>query len=153
MNQRIVYTNTEGSVSVILPAPEWFAPDEEGNVKTIEELAAKDVPQGLTWRIVDVSALPASRNWRNAWTDANPTETVDVDLEKAKEAHKALMVAKALQRIQPDAFGQRDVSQVKAEIDALPVDAVTSLQDLYNLWPESIEKRTSTREYRMHAEV
>ena len=34
---------------------------------TIEELAAKDVPSGKPYKIVDVSDIPTDRTFRNAW--------------------------------------------------------------------------------------
>ena len=63
MNQRIIYPTPEGGVAVIIPAPEWLA--EEGN--TIESLAAKDVPAGVEYKIIDVSEVPTDRTFRNAW--------------------------------------------------------------------------------------
>ena len=59
MNKRIVYQNDDGGVSVIVPAPEC--------VLTIEEIAAKDVPAGKPYKIVDVSDIPSDRTFRNAW--------------------------------------------------------------------------------------
>ena len=61
MNQRIVYNNDEGGISIIIPTAEWL---EE---HTIEELAAKDVPAGKDYHIVDVSNIPSDRTFRNAW--------------------------------------------------------------------------------------
>lgn len=61
MNQRIIYPNPEGGVSVIVPAPEAL------ETMTIEEIAAKDVPTGVEYKIIDVSELPQSREFRNAW--------------------------------------------------------------------------------------
>jgi hypothetical protein len=40
------------------------------------------------WRIADASDIPADRTFRNAWTDANATATVDVDMGKAREIHR-----------------------------------------------------------------
>ena len=59
MNQRIIYKNDEGGVSIIVPAPECGL--------TIEEIAAKDVPAGKAYQIVDVSDIPSDRTFRNAW--------------------------------------------------------------------------------------
>ena len=59
MNQRIIYPNDEGGVSILIPA------DECG--LTIEEIAAKDVPQGKPYKIVDVADIPTDRTFRNAW--------------------------------------------------------------------------------------
>jgi len=59
MNQRIIYPNDEGGVAVIIPAPDCGL--------TIEQIAAKDVPQGKPFKIVDVADIPADRTFRNAW--------------------------------------------------------------------------------------
>lgn len=59
MNSRIIYPNDEGGVSVIIPAPECGL--------SIEEIAAKDVPAGKPYKIVDVADIPSDRTFRNAW--------------------------------------------------------------------------------------
>jgi hypothetical protein len=59
MNKRIIYPNDEGGVAVVVPA------DECG--LTIEQIAAKDVPAGKPFKIVDVSEIPDDRTFRNAW--------------------------------------------------------------------------------------
>lgn len=61
MTQRIIYPNDDGGVSILIPTPEYL---EE---HTIEELAAKDVPEGKPYKIVDVSDIPEDRTFRNAW--------------------------------------------------------------------------------------
>ena len=61
INQRIIYPNDNGGVSIIIPTPEYL---EE---HTIEELAAKDVPAGKPYKIVDVADIPTDRTFRNAW--------------------------------------------------------------------------------------
>jgi hypothetical protein len=58
MNKRIVYQNDEGGLSIIVPADCGL---------TIEEIAAKDVPEGAEFRIVDTSDIPTDRSWRAAW--------------------------------------------------------------------------------------
>ena len=59
MNQRIIYPNDNGGVAIIIPAPDCGL--------TIEEIAAKDVPQGKPYKIVDVADIPTDRTFRNAW--------------------------------------------------------------------------------------
>ena len=59
MNERIIYPTPEGGVAVIIPAPECGL--------SIEEIAAKDVPAGVEYKIVDVSEIPSDRTFRNAW--------------------------------------------------------------------------------------
>lgn len=58
MNQRIIYPTDDGGVAIIIPADCGLS---------IEEIAAKDVPQGKPYKIVDVSDIPADRTFRNAW--------------------------------------------------------------------------------------
>jgi hypothetical protein len=59
MNSRIIYPNDDGSVSIIVPAVECGL--------TIEEIAAKDVPEGKPYKIVDVADIPSDRTFRDAW--------------------------------------------------------------------------------------
>ena len=59
MNKRIIYHNENGRVAIIIPA-------ESG--MSIEAIAAKDVPTGKTYKIVDVTEIPTDRSKRNAWT-------------------------------------------------------------------------------------
>jgi len=57
--KRIIYPTDDGGVAVIIPAPECGL--------TIEQIAAKDVPEGKPYQIVDVSDIPSDRTFRNAW--------------------------------------------------------------------------------------
>ena len=67
-DKRIVYINEEGGVSVITPA------DKE--TRTVEEIAAKDVPTGKKYKIVDVSGISSDRSFRDAWT-VNESDLTD----------------------------------------------------------------------------
>ena len=59
---RIIYPNDDGGVSILIPAPEAL------ETMTIEEIAAKDVPAGKPFKIVDVSEIPSDRTFCNAWS-------------------------------------------------------------------------------------
>ena len=58
-NKRIIYQNDTGGVAVLIPADCGL---------TIQEIAAKDVPTGKAYKIVDVSEIPTDRQWRDEWT-------------------------------------------------------------------------------------
>lgn len=58
MNKRIIYKTANNGVAVIIPSE---------NVLSIEDVAAKDVPVGVQYKIVDVSEIPTDRTFRNAW--------------------------------------------------------------------------------------
>ena len=70
--KRIIYKNTDNTVRVVIPS------DEALQSMTIEQIAKKDVPTGLNYKIVDVSEIPSDRQFRNAWTidDAELTDGV-----------------------------------------------------------------------------
>lgn len=59
MNSRIIYPTDDGGVVIIVPAAECGL--------TIEEIAAKDVPAGKDFKIIDVEDVPTDRTFRNAW--------------------------------------------------------------------------------------
>ena len=59
-DKRILYTNDEGRLIVVIPT------DECG--LTVEKIQAKDIPSGKTSYIVDKSIIPTDRSFRNAWT-------------------------------------------------------------------------------------
>ena len=58
-NKRIIYQNDTGGVAVLIPADCGL---------TIEQIAAKDVPTGKPYKIVDVDDIPTDRQWRAEWT-------------------------------------------------------------------------------------
>jgi hypothetical protein len=57
MNQRIIYPTDDGGVAILIPTGEL----------AIEEVARKDVPAGVAYKIVDVADIPEDRTFRNAW--------------------------------------------------------------------------------------
>ena len=69
---KIIYKNTDGTISIITPTEEAL------NSMTIEQIARKDVPTGLSYKIVNASDISTDRTFRNAWTidDAELTDGV-----------------------------------------------------------------------------
>ena len=77
---KIIYSNSDGTVSVITPT---------GDV----ELAKKDVPSGTVYEVVEDNTLPTDRTFRNSWTGNNigiatATTTITEDISKARDIHK-----------------------------------------------------------------
>ena len=60
--KRIIYKDFDNSIKILSPSPEAL------QIMTIEQIAKKDVPTGLKYKIVDVSEIPSDRTFRNAWT-------------------------------------------------------------------------------------
>ena len=59
-DKRIVYTRSDGGLSILTPI--------ENSGLTVEEIQGKDVPSGITSYIVDSSVVPTDRSFRDAWT-------------------------------------------------------------------------------------
>jgi hypothetical protein len=68
-NQRIIFQNAEGGVSVIIPTESV-------------ELALKDVPEGVAYEIVTTDEVPSDRTFRGAWVMGDCC--IDHDLDKCK---------------------------------------------------------------------
>lgn len=66
---KIIYKNESGGVSILHPT------DEALSFMAIDEIAKKDVPTGLPYKIVDDSEIPTDRTFRDAWTVDEATLT------------------------------------------------------------------------------
>ena len=108
---KIIYTNPDGTVSIITPA---------GDVND----AIKDVPDGLSYEIVEDSAIPTDRTFRNAWKQNS--KTIETDMTKAKEIHKA-----NIRLARKDKLAELDIEFQKAlETSASTTDIVSKKQAL-----------------------
>lgn len=58
---KIIYKNENGGVSILHPT------DEALSFMSIDEIAKKDVPTGLPYKIVEDSEIPIDRTFRDAW--------------------------------------------------------------------------------------
>lgn len=47
----------DGTLNIVIPS---------GEIE-VEQVALKDVPAGVAYKIVDVSVIPSDRTYRNAW--------------------------------------------------------------------------------------
>lgn len=59
--KRIIYPTDEGGVVILIPAPEAL------ETMTIEQIAAKDVPTGKPFKIINTEDVPSDRTFRDAW--------------------------------------------------------------------------------------
>lgn len=57
MNQRIIYP-VESGIAIIIPADCGLS---------IDQIARKDVPAGVPYKIVPSSEIPSDRSFRGAW--------------------------------------------------------------------------------------
>lgn len=141
---RIIYQNSEGGCSVVIPAPD--------SRLTIEEVAARSVPPGAPYKIVDDSMVPSDRAYRNAWVADVVGGKVNHDMPKARELHRQkmrnarapLMAALDVAYVRADEQGPAGTA-AKAQIAAqkavlrdctqLPaIDAAVTIDDLRVVW-------------------
>jgi hypothetical protein len=59
MNKRIIYPNDNGGLVLVIPAPNCGL--------TIEQIAAKDVPNGKPYKILEASDVPEDHSFFDAW--------------------------------------------------------------------------------------
>ena len=59
-DSRFIYTNDDGSISIVVPADNCDL--------TLDQIKAKDCPSGKTVYTVNKSAIPTDRSFRDAWT-------------------------------------------------------------------------------------
>ena len=77
---KIIYKNKDSSISIITPT-------QALSLYSISEIAKKDVPHNLPYKIVEDDAIPEDREFRNAWTidDAELTDGVGGELNTFEE--------------------------------------------------------------------
>jgi hypothetical protein len=81
----IIYKQDNGVVAIIRPTEEALT------LYGIEAIAAKDVPAGKPYKIIDASEIPTDRSQRNAWTvdDADLTDGVGAEYNTFPEDSNA----------------------------------------------------------------
>lgn len=98
MSKIIVIKNNDGTCGITRPAPEMFDPASKtrellastgvtfnSDEEVLNYIISNAVPVGAEYRVTDMENLPSDRTFRNAWTDNNPTDTVDIDMNKARQ--------------------------------------------------------------------
>ena len=58
-DKRIIHKTANGGIAVIVPSPDCGL--------TIEQIAAKDVPGGVPYLVLDAADIPTDRTFRGAW--------------------------------------------------------------------------------------
>jgi hypothetical protein len=58
-SKRIIFSRAAGGIGIVIPAA--------NSGMSIDEIAAKDVPAGRPYRVVDVADIPSDRSFRAAW--------------------------------------------------------------------------------------
>lgn len=135
-NQRIIYTNESGGVSVIIPTGDISA-------------CIKDVPEGVEYEIITTDELPQDRYFRNAWVKG--TGAAVEDLVKCKEIGHEKRRAKRAEEFAP--YDEVIAKQIPgADAAAAEVERV-QIREKYALVQESIDLATTPAEIKAALEA
>ena len=122
---------------------------------TVQEIADKDVPDGVSYSIVEDSIIPTDQSFRDAWVGVGigtTGATITEDITKAKEIHKRnIRLARASKFTDLDIEYQRaletsaDTSTIVAKKQALRdapaasgIATAVNTTDLKSQWDTSI---------------
>jgi len=122
---------------------------------TVQEVADKDVPDGVSYSIVEDSSVPTDLSFRDAWKGVGigtTGATITEDITKAKEIHKTnIRLARASKFTDLDIEYQRaletsaDTSTIVAKKQALRdapaasgITTAANVTDLKTQWDTSI---------------
>ena len=144
-HQSFIYQNTNGNISVGTPT------DQALQTQTIEQIAAKDVPAGTGYYIVDSDSLPVDTAFFNSWVFTVAPE-VAVDLDKAKVQYKQAEDAAAASLSTPLTQEymrllaiEGDTTAVQAQLKAINAAAeetayldATTVPELVACWPPEL---------------
>ena len=136
---KIIYQNQEGGVSVIHPTGEL----------SIEEVAAKDVPEGVPYEIVEDDAIPSDRYFRNAWV-ANGA-AVEVDLDQAKSIGHDIRRRQRAEEFKP--YDEVIMKQIPGADNAAAEEARQQIRFKYALIQDAIEVASTPDDIKAALEV
>ena len=128
-NYRVIFTRPEdGGLSIIIPAP-----------GVAQEDAAKAVPRGLGYEVVQAHAVPIDRTFRDAW-ELNGS-SVAYNLEKSKAiAHNMRRAARAMEFVPLDVMATIPDVALKAE------EGRQTIREKYNAMQVDIDAATTVQQ-------
>lgn len=103
---KIIYTNDNGNMVVVTPVSTEI---------TVDEIAAKDVPAGKSYTILEDAQVPTDRSFRDAW--ALSDGSIQVDMTKAKD-----LMRDKIREVRKNLLAAEDVTFMRA-VETADADA------------------------------
>ena len=128
---KIITKNNDGTVSVTFASPHW-----EG---TMEELAKKVVPTGLTYKIVEDSVIPTDKIFRDAWEYSDGT--ISVNITKSKNLWKEKIRGARKSKLEA-----LDVDFMKSQETGADTSAIVAKKKELRDYPAKVDSATTTDE-------
>lgn len=124
----IIFKNLDNTCGIIHPAPEAL------EVMSIEDIALKDVPSGLSYRICALEDIPTDRYFREAWADDGGV--VNILMSRAKDVHMNNVRNARDKKFIEMGFPYKLDSDLEEAI--IPIETRTILQTLRNI-PQTLD--------------
>ena len=155
MAKVILYTGPDGGVNVIIPTPETLAKFETED-EAIAYVREKSVPDDATKvRVIDKTAIPEKRTFRNAWVDdtdkavTDRSKASDIHMDRIRESRNAELAKEDInfQRAieADDASAKAAVATKKQTLRDLPatfdLSGASTDDELDALWPSELPER------------
>jgi len=134
--KRIIYQTSEGGVAVIIPAESV-------------ELALKDVPEGVSYEIVDEADIPTDRFFRNAWTMGDCC--IEHDLDRCKEIGHDIRRTQRAEEFKP--FDEVIMKQIPGADAAVAEEARQAIRDKYSDVQDAIDAAETPDDIKTALEV
>lgn len=149
---RIVFERADGSIGIVIPAPD--------SGLTTEQVVAQAVPLGAPYRFVEDDVIPTDRTYRDAWAIDPSTGGVRHEMTKAREIHRnrmrwartPLMADLDTQYLRADELGAAGNAkkaaisvqkQILRDVTAAPeIAAASTIEQLKAVWPAILGPRT-----------
>ena len=156
MAKVILYTRSDGGVSIIIPTAQTFAKFETED-EAIAYVREKDVPDGATKiRVIERTALPEKRTFRDAWVDDTDKAVTDrtkasaIHMDRIRESRNAELAKEDInfQRAieADDASAKTAVATKKQTLRDLPatfdLSGASTDDELDALWPSELPERS-----------
>jgi hypothetical protein len=142
--KKIVVKRSDGGVSIVIPT-----------LEATSGLILRDVlsiPNYVSHREIEDSQIPEDRYFRDAWTDDNPTDTIDIDIPKAKiiklnefrDLRRPLLEKLDVAYLQADEAGEtqlkQEIAAKKQELrDVTEVSLPDTVDELKNFLPNILK--------------
>lgn len=145
MKNVIIYTNSNGVISVVSPSPSYKG--------TVEELAVKTVPTGLVYFEVDPAIFPRDLTFQLAWEISESGYSVEVNSDKAKaiwkdkwrEARKPLLAFLDIEFIRAaenaDTEKQAEIASKKQALRDVTNTEINgnTPEEIKSVWPQALK--------------
>jgi hypothetical protein len=152
MENRIVFQTNDGTVAVIIPV----------SGESILDIAKRDVPKGLPFKIVNESIVPTERTFRSAWElgqfipdgyglgkDSEETESTLMEITPSSEPLISVNMQKAIE-IKKDILRRQRV----ALFEQLDVEFMKSIENADSLKQSQIvQKKQLLRDVTEHESI